>query len=88
MIAVVPDDSSRAALDVALRRRYEPDYAVVVVDDPITGLRQLGEYRDAHEQVAVLIAPFRMTDRDGIGFLIDARTFHPSAASGADDRGR
>ncbi len=79
LFAVATDDSMRAALEVVLRRRYEPDYSIVVSDDPDEALRRLTANRDAGEQVAVVVASFRMTGRDGISFLVAAQGLHPAA---------
>ena len=79
LFAVASDDSIRAALEAVLRRRYEPDYRVAVSLDPEDALRQLTAYRNAGEQVAVVVAPFRMTAHDGIPFLVAAHALHPGA---------
>ena len=79
LFAVVTDDSVRVAVEVVFRRRYEPDYSVVVAGDPKEGLRRLAELRDSDEQVAVVVAPFRMTGSDGIAFLVAAHGLHSRA---------
>ncbi|MGD0985895.1 MAG: FAD-dependent oxidoreductase [Acidimicrobiales bacterium] len=79
LFAVATDETCRTALDVVLRRRFESDYSVVVSIDPADGLERLGRYRDSGEQVAIVVALFRMTGRDGIPFLIAAHHLHPSA---------
>jgi thioredoxin reductase (NADPH) len=79
LFAVVTDDPVRTALEVALRRRYAPDYSVVVVGDPEEGLRRLVELRDSGEQVAVVVAPFRMDRSEGIAFLVSAHGLHSGA---------
>ena len=79
LFAVATDESCRTALDVVLRRRFESDYSVVVSGDPSDGLDRLSAYRDSGEQVAIVLALFRMKGRDGIPFLIAAHHLHPSA---------
>jgi thioredoxin reductase (NADPH) len=79
LFAVVTDEPVRTALEVALRRRYAPDYSVVVVGDPEEGLRRLVEFRDSGEQVAVVVAPFRMGGSEGIAFLVSAHGLHSGA---------
>lgn len=87
IFAVATDDAIRSALGAVLRRRYGSDYSVAVADHPASGLRQLAAYRDAGEQVALLLARCRMTDRDGIPFLIEAtRTASCAARRGAARR--
>lgn len=79
ILAVSTDGALRGAFEDVLRRRYAADYSVVVVDHPAAALRRLGSQRDAGEQVALLIAPFRMADRDGRSFLMEAHVLHPGA---------
>jgi len=79
ILAVSTDDTKRTALAEVLQLRFSSGYTVTVEDDPADALRQLAEYRDAGEEVALVLAPFHMTDRDGIPFLIEAHALHPTA---------
>jgi len=79
IFAVATDHTVRSALDEVLRRRYGLDYSVAVAEHPTGALRQLEGCRDAGEQVALLLAPFRMAGTDGIPFLVEAHRLHPTA---------
>jgi thioredoxin reductase (NADPH) len=79
ILAVATDDTVRSALDGVLRRRYGLDYSVAIAEHPTGALGQLAGWRDAGEQVALLLAPFRMAGSDGIPFLVEAHRLHPTA---------
>jgi len=79
LFAVATDESIRASVGLVLRRRYEPDYRVADSGDVDDALRRLAEYRDAGEEVALVVASFRMPGCDGIPFLVAAHSLHPGA---------
>jgi thioredoxin reductase (NADPH) len=82
IVAVAPDADLRRRLADVLERRFAPDYAVTVVDDPAAAIGHLKELAAAQQQVALVLAPFRLdqsTDGDGIGFLVEANRLHPGA---------
>jgi thioredoxin reductase (NADPH) len=79
LFGIATDEAIRNALDAVLRRRFASDYAVAVAGEPAGALHQLAAYRDAGEQVALVLAPFRMEGTDGIPFLIEAHGLHPGA---------
>jgi thioredoxin reductase (NADPH) len=82
LLAVATDDSCLEALARALRRRYEPDFAVDVAHRLDEGLHRIQALRDAGEQVALVVAPFRMEDSAGIAFLTATHEVFPSALCG------
>jgi thioredoxin reductase (NADPH) len=79
VLAVASDAKLRAALDDVLRRRFGTDYAVMVVEEPADGVRQLTEWRDSGQQVALVLASLRLADQDGVSFLGRAHDLHPRA---------
>lgn len=79
LLAVATDGRCLEALAQALERRYEPDYSVSVASSPDEGSRRVRALRDAGEQVAVVIAQFRLGDSAGISFLIAAHEVFPGA---------
>ena len=82
IVAVAPDADLRRRLADVLERRFAPDYAVTVVDEPAAAIGHLEELAAAQHQVALVLAPFRLdqsTDGDGIGFLVEANRLHPGA---------
>ena len=82
IVAVAPDADLRRRLADVLERRFAPDYAVTVVDDPAAAIGHLEELASAQHRVALVLAPFRLdqsTDGDGIGFLVEANRLHPGA---------
>lgn len=79
LFAVATDDSRLEALARALERRYGPDYSIAVANQPEEGLRRLRSLRETGDQVALVIAQFRMGDSAGVSFLIAAHEIFPGA---------
>lgn len=79
VFAVATDPGLRRALGDVLRERYGGGYSVVVASEPADAIRQLAAVRESGEQVALLLAPFRAAELDGIDFLVRAHDLHPGA---------
>ncbi|WP_067653917.1 FAD-dependent oxidoreductase [Nocardia harenae] len=80
LILSVDDDPgvSRAVVR-DLRRRYGADYRILRAESGQAALDALREVKLRGQQVAVLIADFRMPGMDGIEFLEQAMDLHPYA---------
>ncbi|MEV0356564.1 FAD-dependent oxidoreductase [Nocardia sp. NPDC050697] len=80
LILSVDDDPgvSRAVVR-DLRRRYGADYRILRAESGPSALEALREVKLRGQQVAVLIADFRMPGMDGIEFLEQAMDLHPYA---------
>ncbi|MFC8044162.1 FAD-dependent oxidoreductase [Nocardia sp. NPDC057353] len=80
LILSVDDDPgvSRAVVR-DLRRRYGADYRILRAESGPSALEALTEVKLRGQQVAVLIADFRMPGMDGIEFLERAMDLHPFA---------
>src|ERR1700730_6794786 len=82
-ILTVDDDTSvprTVARDV--RRRYGDRYRVVRADSGAEALEALREIKLRGEQVAVLLADYRMPHMNGIQFLESALDLFPNARRG------
>ena len=79
LFAAATDPGLHRALGDVLRERYGGGYSVVVASEPAAAIGQLAAFRDSGEQVALLLAPFRMAELDGIDFLVRAHDLHPGA---------
>ncbi|UGT64764.1 FAD-dependent oxidoreductase [Nocardia asteroides] len=80
LILSVDDDPgvSRAVVR-DLRRRYGAEYRILRAESGPSALEALREVKLRGQQVAVLIADFRMPGMDGIEFLEQAMDLHPFA---------
>src|SRR3979411_27697 len=81
-IAIVTvDDDPGVSRSVArdLRRRYGADYRIVRAESGDQGLDALREMKLRGDQVAVLIADYRMPQMTGIEFLEQAMDLYPTA---------
>ncbi|MCU1659598.1 MAG: response regulator receiver modulated FAD-dependent pyridine nucleotide-disulfide oxidoreductase [Pseudonocardiales bacterium] len=75
------DDDPGVSRSVArdLRRRYGADYRIVRAESGDQGLDALREMKLRGDQVAVLIADYRMPQMTGIEFLEQAMDLYPTA---------
>jgi thioredoxin reductase (NADPH) len=79
MLLATSDDGSRAILDGELRRRYAADYEVVTTGSYDHARAILDGLRHWGRDVAMILACYTPSDRDGLTFLRRARSIHPSA---------
>ena len=79
LLLATTDADSRTVLAAELRRRYGGDYEVVVCADYAHARAVLEGLRRWQREVALVIACYGPDDRDGIVFLRQAYSFHPSA---------
>jgi thioredoxin reductase (NADPH) len=78
---VTVDDDPGVSRAVArdLRRRYADRYRIVRAESPETGLEALRQMKLRGEQVAVILADYRMPQMNGIEFLESAMDIFPWA---------
>jgi thioredoxin reductase (NADPH) len=79
MLLVTTDAASRVILDRELRHRYAIDYEVVTTGSYEHARAILDGLRHWQRDVAMVLAVYGPTDRDGLTFLRRARALHPSA---------
>ncbi|MET0729498.1 MAG: FAD-dependent oxidoreductase [Acidimicrobiales bacterium] len=79
MLLATTDEASRAILDRELRGRYGTDYEVVTASSYAHARAILEGLRRWERDVAMVLACYGDTDRDGLTFLRRARALHPSA---------
>ncbi|WP_019201211.1 FAD-dependent oxidoreductase [Tsukamurella sp. 1534] len=75
------DDDPSVSRSVArdLRRRYGSEYRIVRAESGTAALETLRELKLRGEQVAVLLADYRMPEMSGLEFLESAMDLYPSA---------
>jgi thioredoxin reductase (NADPH) len=79
-IMTVDDDPSVSrAVARDLRRRFGEDYRIVRAESAETALEALREMKLRGDQVAVLLADYRMPQMNGIEFLEEAMDIYPGA---------
>jgi thioredoxin reductase (NADPH) len=80
-VILVVDDDPRALASLldALVRRYGSDYRLVSQLSPDSALAELKRLGAEGEEVALVIAPQRMAEMQGIDLLSRAHEIHPSA---------
>lgn len=80
-VLIVVDDQpqSLAAVEGALRRRYEHDYLVISHTCPVMALNHLARLRAAGRPIAVVLAAASMTETSGAGFLAQVRSSQSDA---------
>lgn len=79
LLTVDDDPSVSRAVARDLRRRYGEEYRVLRADSGPQAIDALKELRRRGEQVAVLLADYRMPHMNGIEFLEQAMDLYPAA---------
>ena len=79
MLTVDDDPGVSRAIARDLRRRYGQTYRVVRAESGQAGLDALRELKLRGDQVAVMLADYRMPQMNGIEFLEQALDLHPAA---------
>lgn len=79
MMLVTIDDESRAVLDGELRRRYATDYEVITCRSYEHARAILEGLRHWQRDLAMVFSCYNPNDREGLRFLRQARSRHPSA---------
>jgi thioredoxin reductase (NADPH) len=82
ILAVDNDDATRHALGRDLERRFGADYRVITADGSSRGLTMLEGLRRAGDEVAIVLAAYRLPEMTGIAFLDEADDLHPAAQRG------
>jgi thioredoxin reductase (NADPH) len=80
LVIVDADPQARRATEVALVRRFEPDFRVVTADTPTTGLAVLEKLASQGEEVALVAADLQLPGMDGMAFLEVAQELHRHAS--------
>jgi len=78
---VTVDDDPAVSRAVArdLRRRYGENHRIVRADSPDAGLEALRQMKLRGDQVAIILADYRMPQMSGIDFLEQAMDLYPGA---------
>jgi thioredoxin reductase (NADPH) len=80
MLVVVDSGSvSFRRIEYELRKRYDKDYQVVSIPSSKWGIKRLGEFKAAGEEVALVLADQWMPDMSGTEFVAQARQLFPTA---------
>jgi thioredoxin reductase (NADPH) len=79
LVAVYDDPKVLAALDQALQSRFGSDYQILTATTPAATLDTLGRFRQAGEQVALVLADQWLQGMTGVEFLRRAHELHPTA---------
>jgi thioredoxin reductase (NADPH) len=79
LVAVDSGTVSFRRIEYELKKRYGEDYRVVAVPSSKWGLKRLGEFKAAGEEVALVLADQWMPDMRGTEFLARARHLFPAA---------
>ena len=79
LVAVDSGSLSFRRIEYELKKRYGEDYRVVAVPSSKWGLKRLGEFKAAGEEVALVLANQWMPDMSGAEFLARARHLFPVA---------
>ena len=89
-VILTVDDDPAVSRAVArdLRRRYGEEYRIVRAESGAEALDALRELKLRGDQVAVLLADYRMPQMNGIEFLEQAMDLYPQRAAGAAHRVR
>jgi thioredoxin reductase (NADPH) len=79
LVAVDSGTVSFRRIEYELKKRYSEDYRVVALPSSKWGLKRLGEFKAAGEEVALVLADQWMPDMRGTEFLARARHLFPAA---------
>ena len=79
LVAVDGGTVSFRRIEYELEKRYGEDYRVVAVPSSQWGIKRLGEFKAAGEEVALVLADQWMPDMRGTEFLARARHLFPVA---------
>src|SRR3984957_6957112 len=79
IIAVDDDPDVSRAVSRDLRRRYGSEYRIIRAESGPSALEALRELKLRGDQVAVILADYRMPDMNGIEFLEHAMDVYPGA---------
>src|SRR5262245_8369114 len=91
LFIVDAEPADRVAAELALRRRFAPDYRVMTADSPAAGLDALARLARHGDEVALIAADLRLPGMGGVEFLGQARGLHRRTTRALlvapDDRG-
>ncbi len=80
VLFVIDDDPGvMQTLQDDLSRRFSQDFRIIGQTSALAGLAALRELADKHEQVALLIVDYDMTEMTGVDFLARAHDMHSLA---------
>src|ERR671916_2888833 len=79
LVAVDSGSLSFRRIEYELKKRYGEDYRVVAVPSSKWGIKRLGEFKAAGEEVALVLADQWMPDMSGTEFVAQARQLFPTA---------
>jgi thioredoxin reductase (NADPH) len=79
LVLVDEDRAVLEALAADLSRRFGVDYQLLAEGSPAAALTTLGRLAARSEQVALVFAGQRMTQRSGVELLVAAHEVHPAA---------
>jgi thioredoxin reductase (NADPH) len=82
IVALTVDPSAGVVLNDQLRRRYGVDYEIVTPVDYAHARAVLDGLKRWERQVAMILAGYNPNDREGLDFLRQIRSVHPTARRG------